>query len=85
VAEVSVASSEFGGEQSIGLCVVGFLPPTGLYNTVLRVRCGAPVYVADILRSGAFSRMRTLLPVRALHSLQGCGQPAAKLEDGETS
>ena len=35
MAEVSVASSEFGGEQSIGLCVVGFLPPTGLYNTVL--------------------------------------------------
>ncbi len=23
--------------------------------------------------------------VRALHSPQGCGQPAAKLEDGETS
>ncbi len=38
MAEVSVASSEFGGEQSIGLCVVGFLPPTGLYNTVLLVR-----------------------------------------------
>ena len=27
MAEVSVASPEFGGEQSIGLCVVGFLPP----------------------------------------------------------
>jgi len=53
VAEVSVASSEFGGEQSIGLCVVGFLPPTGLYNTVLRVRCGAPVYVAVLRRVGA--------------------------------
>ena len=47
MAEVSVASSEFGGEQSIGLCVVGFLPPLD-YTTLF---CASGVVLPSKLRS----------------------------------